>query len=440
MMGSAFDSFDGSPLGARIQSAVDGSGAFGVSGGADGPIYFTGYSWDPDGGGEPAALPAAPTNVTFIGLTNGYRNFGGSMHVMGNYNSGSGNIGRVYRHDGASWTQVGGDITTATAISFTAYNGTMWALSNFRLWSLIGSTWTEEYVTSGTHGNRVVGPGGQFFITGYTTGAGASYWDGSALNASAAAPVTWIESDGLLYTLEPNGTTQMRLKSSSDNFETSSIVATISTNDLGTAFQLHETARFVSVNGTFYLWYAPDAGKSRLQLATVSGGSVTYHTTSSKFANAGSAAWPMLAHNGRVYTCGGTIRNQVHTGSIDSVSSPPSSTTYRVTVNGSTQDYNGDTDVPTTAANIVASLNALGSAPWNAITWTNPSGGTIVATVDEQGVDYTCSLAVVSGSGTATTFSITTTSKRFGIYRWDAGAGDWQRDAVFGSIGADMTK
>lgn len=96
---------------------------------------------------------------------------------------------------------------------------------------------------------------------------------------------------------------------------------------------------------------------------------------------------------------------QVAEGSIDS---HDASTTYTVSIGGYDISTTGDTDVATTAANLVALLEASGHPYFAAITWTVPSGSTIRATADTAGMPFIAALTVSGGTGTVTDFSDTT--------------------------------
>ncbi len=108
---------------------------------------------------------------------------------------------------------------------------------------------------------------------------------------------------------------------------------------------------------------------------------------------------------------------QVDTGSIDSVDATPANNTFTVTINGQAVSVAGDTDVATTAGNLVAALNASLNPYFKGITWANPSSGTITATADNAGEPFTAALTETgAGTGTVTDFSNTTAS---------AGPNDW---------------
>ena len=102
---------------------------------------------------------------------------------------------------------------------------------------------------------------------------------------------------------------------------------------------------------------------------------------------------------------------QVASGSIDSVDATPSNNTFTVTIGNVSVSVAGDTDVATTATNLVAALNASTGVneAFSSITWANPSSGTITATADVPGMPFTAALTETgAGTGTVTDFSDTT--------------------------------
>lgn len=93
---------------------------------------------------------------------------------------------------------------------------------------------------------------------------------------------------------------------------------------------------------------------------------------------------------------------QVDDASVDTYDA---STTYTVSIGDYSISEAGDTDVATTAANLVASLNASAHPYFTAITWSVPSGSTVRGTADTAGVPFTAALTVSGGTGTVTDFS-----------------------------------
>jgi len=117
---------------------------------------------------------------------------------------------------------------------------------------------------------------------------------------------------------------------------------------------------------------------------------------------------------------------QIATGSIDTVDGTPANNTFVVTIGGITVSEVGDTDVATTAAAFVVTLNASTHPYFAAITWANPSAGTITGTADTAGVPFIAALTVTGGgTGTVTDFAGTTVS---------SGPNDWST-AINWSLG-----
>lgn len=118
----------------------------------------------------------------------------------------------------------------------------------------------------------------------------------------------------------------------------------------------------------------------------------------------------------------------VETGSIDTVDGTPANNTFTVTIGGEAISQAGDTDVATTAAALVALLNASTHPYFEAVTWTNPSAGNIVGTADTAGVPFVAALTVSGGgTGTVTDFSETTASS--GPNDWSTAA-NWSGGSV----------
>lgn len=102
---------------------------------------------------------------------------------------------------------------------------------------------------------------------------------------------------------------------------------------------------------------------------------------------------------------------QVHTGSIDSVDATPSNNTFTVTIGDVAVSVVGTTDVATTAAALLAALQASTHAYFQAVTWTNPSAGNIVGTAATAGAPFVAALTETgAGTGAVTDFAETTAS------------------------------
>lgn len=124
----------------------------------------------------------------------------------------------------------------------------------------------------------------------------------------------------------------------------------------------------------------------------------------------------------------GTAVAQLGTGSIDSVDGTPANNTFIVTIGTEAISQVGDTDVATTAAALVVLLNASVHPYFAAITWANPSGGTITATADTPGVPFVAALTETgAGTGAVTDFAGTTASA--GPNDWST-ADNWSTGAV----------
>lgn len=119
---------------------------------------------------------------------------------------------------------------------------------------------------------------------------------------------------------------------------------------------------------------------------------------------------------------------QVSSASIDSVDATPSNNTFTVTIGGEAVTVTGVTSAAATAAALVVALQASTHPYFAAVTWTNPSGGTITGTADTAGVPF---LAVLSkagaGTGTVTDFSDDTACS--GPNHWDTAA-NWSTGTV----------
>lgn len=118
---------------------------------------------------------------------------------------------------------------------------------------------------------------------------------------------------------------------------------------------------------------------------------------------------------------------QVAAASIDSLDGTPGDNDFTVTIGGVAVTVAGDTDVATTAAALLAALQAETHPYFTAVTWTNPSGGTITGTAVTAGVPFEAALSVSGvGSGAVTDFSDTTPNS--GPNDWNAAA-NWSGGA-----------
>jgi len=100
-------------------------------------------------------------------------------------------------------------------------------------------------------------------------------------------------------------------------------------------------------------------------------------------------------------------------------------TTYTLTIGDIEVSVPGDTDVDTTAANLVAAAVAETHPYFAAIAWANPSAPSadITATATVAGVPFVVTLTVTGGTGTVTALSNTTPST--GPEHWDD-ADNWE--------------
>lgn len=131
---------------------------------------------------------------------------------------------------------------------------------------------------------------------------------------------------------------------------------------------------------------------------------------------------------------------QVSTASIDSVDATPANNTFTVTIDNVAVSVAGITDVATTAAALLAALQASTDPRFAEITWTNPSGGTIVGTGPGEGdttpgKPFTAVLSETgAGSGAVTDFAATTAPQSPNHWsvaaNWSLGAVPTASDAV----------
>lgn len=125
---------------------------------------------------------------------------------------------------------------------------------------------------------------------------------------------------------------------------------------------------------------------------------------------------------------------QVVTGSIDSVAGSPN--TYTVTIGGHTVSVDEEANVNMTADALVTALNLSTDPYFAAITWDNPSGGTITGTADEAGVPFIATLTHAGAAGAAVTdFTDTIPSSGpnhwLGVDNWSDGVDPVNGDTVY---------
>ena len=126
---------------------------------------------------------------------------------------------------------------------------------------------------------------------------------------------------------------------------------------------------------------------------------------------------------------------QVEAGSIDSVDGTPANNTFTVTIGNVSISQVGDTDVATTAAALVALLNASTHPYFNRITWTNPSAGDIVGTADNAGEPFVATLTETgAGTGAVTDFATSTANDGPNVFdspdNWREGAAPSSSDEL----------
>ena len=417
LMATGFDSFDTSALGARIQSAVDGTGAFGSSA-TPGPIYILGtslfYSWDPDSGDAPDSLASLPSG-TFRQATV----YNDVLHILLTVFDG-GFKSRVFEYTSGSWSQIGDLDAYSTLTSITEHDGTLYVNGTSGLLHLSSGAWVSD--GTGTNHARIKSAGGILWGIGRqgTSSTAQLYkWTGSSW-VPAPGGTNWagdiIEVGGTLYTAA-TGVAVTEIRASTDDFLTWSVLSSAG-ESAATAIEL-TTMRLAYLSGSFYYWHDID-GITLTQGARLAiyDGSTTENASSAL--RLAYTTYTLLVRDGKLYTCGPIGQNQVHTASIDSVGSPPSGGTFRVTVSGSYEEVTGDTDPATTASNLVDALNASVNASIAALTWA-ADGASITGSVDLEGNTASPSLTV-TGTGTVTNFVETTDEKIVGTFRWSGSA------------------
>ena len=114
---------------------------------------------------------------------------------------------------------------------------------------------------------------------------------------------------------------------------------------------------------------------------------------------------------------------QVSNGTVDSFDA---SSTYTVTISDYTVGVAGNTDVATTALDLVAALNGSTHPYFAAITWSSPTSGDVTGTGDVEGAPFSATLSVAGGTGTITNFTTSTAATgphHVGeVENWEGGA------------------
>ena len=119
---------------------------------------------------------------------------------------------------------------------------------------------------------------------------------------------------------------------------------------------------------------------------------------------------------------------QVWTGAISALDATPANNTFTVTIGGVSISVAGVTNVATTAAALVALLNASTHPYFSGITWSVPSSGNVRGTADTAGVPFVAALTKTgAGTGTVTDFAVTTACAS--AYHWDTAA-NWSDGVV----------
>ncbi len=119
---------------------------------------------------------------------------------------------------------------------------------------------------------------------------------------------------------------------------------------------------------------------------------------------------------------------QQDTGSIDTVDATPSNNTFTITIGGVAVSVPGNTDAPTTAADLVAAANGSTHPYFAAITWSVPAGSQVRGIGDIAGVPFIASLTV-SGGGTGTVTDFANDTPASGPNDWST-AENWSGGVV----------
>lgn len=426
-MTSTFGSFDASALGARVQSSVDpsafGDGNPGTLYGIDSPDV-RGYDVVAGTSALLTGLPAATADVDDIAL------IGGQPWAVIEYDDGVDHERRVYRYTGSTWVQVGDISAYGLRRAYIAdVDGTAYLYVVANLFStdgaLLSSTGGAWSVVASALDRRTG-------TWGHLRGAGGEVWfnadDGTVYTMYRYESGAWVangaaEGDidtGLYSTGRLGGAPGLRF--SDDGGDTWSDVAVHPTSTGITSDDAAAKMRLATGAGGAWFFAESENNTAYARLANYSGGTASFDLGQRSL----TPGADLVLHGGRLYTNAGIARQQIRTGAVATVDATPANNTFRVTVAGQFEEVAGNASVEQTAADLVDALNASAQSNIAAITWANPSGGTITATVDVAG-DSLAPVFSVSGAGTGsvTAFSITQSNVAAGLHRWNSGTSTW---------------